>query len=170
MKEIRTFNSYNENFILSNMYPVKIIYNDTLFYGVDHLFHFLLFYNHPEIQSKIMKKSKGICANYKAKEISKENANLIKEITEKQQRNLLKKCMRLKFNQSEECKKFLIDTEDDELIEFAFWGDTFWGCILKDGEYQGENNTGKILMELRKEYQEEERRKRNLEILKMTRK
>ena len=148
---IIAFNSYNEHFILSNMFPVTITYKGMTFYGVDHLFHYLLYYQHPDIQSKIMKKAKGICANYQAKKISEENKELIKDITDSQQINLLKKCMRLKYEQSEHCRNYLKDTKDKELVEYAFWNDTFWGCILKNGKYEGENHTGKILMELRKE-------------------
>lgn len=149
--DIIPFNSHNEHFILSNMYPVHITYKGITFFGVDHLFHYLLYYRHPDIQKRIMWKCKGICANYQAKKISEDNKELIKEITPSQQIRLLKKCMRLKYQQSEHCLKYLLQTEGNELIEFAYWGDTFWGCVFKDRKYHGENHTGKILMELREE-------------------
>ena len=44
-------------------------------------------------------------------------------------------------------KKLLIATGDAELIEGNTWGDTFWGVDLRTGV--GENNLGKILMEIR---------------------
>lgn len=150
-EKIIAFNSYNENFVLSNMFPVLLEYKGNRFYGVDHLFHYLLYYQYPDIQNEIMKKSKGVCANYTAKKISEKNKDKIGEITDKQKVNLLKKCMRLKYQQSQYCKDYLLNTENNQLIEFAFWGDTFWGCIYKDGKYQGENNCGKILMEIRDE-------------------
>ena len=96
-----------------------------------------------------MKKSKGICANYTAKKISEANKDLIKDITPQQRINLLKKCVMLKFQQSKHCTDYLISTKGKRLIEFAFWGDTFWGCVLKEGEFIGENHTGRILMEIR---------------------
>ncbi|MDE6089848.1 MAG: NADAR family protein [Duncaniella sp.] len=151
MNNTIAFNSYNEHFLLSNMYPVVIEYKGMKYYGVDNLYHYLLFFQHPGVQSKIMKKSKGICANYQAKKISEDNKELIKGITDSQKVNLLKKCMRLKYEQSQHCKDYLLSTENKQLIEFAYWGDTFWGCTLKNGEYVGENNCGKILMELRDE-------------------
>ena len=43
VEECVAFNSYNENYVLSNMYPCDIVYDGIKFYGVDHLFHFLLF-------------------------------------------------------------------------------------------------------------------------------
>lgn len=36
------------------------------------------------------------------------------------------------------------------LIEGNKWGDTFWGCVKVQGyKWQGENNLGKLLMEIR---------------------
>ncbi len=121
------------------------------FFGVDHLYHYLLYFQHPEIQKQIMKKAKGICANYQAKQISERNVELISNISQQQKRNLLKKCMMLKYEQSQHCRDYLLSTVNKQLIEFAFWGDTYWGCVLKDGKYEGENQTGKILMEIRDE-------------------
>ena len=46
------------------------------------------------------------------------------------------------------CQK-LIDTEDAELIEKNSWGDKFWG--VSNG---GQNNLGKILMQIRKEIED----------------
>ena len=150
MDKVIAFNSYNENFILSNMYPCKITYKDKLFYGVDHLYYYLLYYQHPEIQNKIEKCS-GICANFNAKKIGDSNIEPIKDITDSQKINLIRNCIRLKYEQNKHCLDYLLDTEDAILIEYAFWGDTYWGCVLKEGRYEGENHTGKLLMELRKE-------------------
>ena len=150
MDKVIAFNSYNENFILSNMYPCKINYKGKLFYGVDHLYYCLLYYQHKDIQSKIEKCS-GICANFNAKKIGDSNTALINEITDSQKINLIKNCIRLKYEQNKHCLDYLLDTEDAVLIEHAFWGDTFWGCVLKDERYEGENHTGKLLMEIREE-------------------
>ena len=151
MNDSIAFNSYNEHFILSNMYPVTIEYKGMNFFGVDNLYHYLLYYQHPDIQSKILKKSKGVCANYQAKKISEENRELVKNITDSQKVNLLKKCMRLKYEQSQHCREYLLNTGDKPLIEFAYWGDAFCGCVLKNGEYIGDNHTGLILQQIRDE-------------------
>lgn len=52
-----------------------------------------------------------------------------------------------KFSQSEELKKKLLDTGDQELIEGNYWNDTFWGVC----EGKGQNHLGKILMQIREE-------------------
>lgn len=151
--KVLEFNSYNENFVLSNMCPCKIMHNDKLFYGVDHLYYYLLYYQHPAIQKQIAKCS-GVCANFKAKRIGDDNAELIRDITDTQKINLIKKCIRLKYQQNKHCLEYLLSTDDAVLVELAFWGDTFWGCVPKNGKYEGENHTGKILMEIRDELRE----------------
>lgn len=145
------FNSYNEHYVLSNMYPCDLIYKGCIFYGVDHLYHFLLFYRNPDIQEKIMKKCKGINANFQAKKIAEENKELIADIKPKQRYNLLKKCIRLKAEQCRIFKEKLKSTCGMRLVEFAWWGDTEFGCTLQDGKYIGENVTGRLMEEIRDE-------------------
>jgi hypothetical protein len=50
-----------------------------------------------------------------------------------------------KFTQNPHLLEMLLATDDTELIEGNVWGDTFWGVC--DGK--GENNLGKVLMEVR---------------------
>lgn len=50
-----------------------------------------------------------------------------------------------KFVQNSRLKKWLLETEDAELIEGNWWGDTYWGVCRGVGE----NNLGKILMDVR---------------------
>lgn len=144
------FNSKNENFILSNLYPCTINYNGNLFCGVDHLYFYLLYFKHPDIQKKI-KNCNGVCGNFNAKKIGDSHSELIKDIKDHQKVNLIKKVIRLKYQQNQHCKDYLLNTGNKELVEFAYWGDSFWGCTLKDNKFIGENNTGKILMEIREE-------------------
>jgi len=53
---------------------------------------------------------------------------------------------RLKFNR-EPYKSQLLETGNQELVEGNYWNDTFWGVC----NGVGENNLGKILMEIREE-------------------
>ena len=50
-----------------------------------------------------------------------------------------------KFTQNPHLQEMLLATDDMEIVEGNTWGDTFWGVC--DGV--GENNLGKVLMELR---------------------
>lgn len=61
-----------------------------------------------------------------------------------------------KFTQDEELKRKLLATGDKYLEEGNYHGDKFWGTTYSKRERQwiGENNLGKILMQLRKELRE----------------
>lgn len=64
----------------------------------------------------------------------------------------MEKIIRAKFTQNPHLAQFLVETGDAALIEGNTWHDTFWGVDLKTDE--GENHLGKILMALRKDFQE----------------
>ena len=63
--------------------------------------------------------------------------------------------LRLKLEQHPDLKQKLLDTGDETIIEDATRqkskSKTFWGAILKDGKWVGENVMGKMWMKLREE-------------------
>ena len=61
---------------------------------------------------------------------------------------IIRRAVRAKFLQNENLASKLVETWEKVLIEYAPWGDRFWG-IDKAGV--GENNLGKVLMEVRAE-------------------
>lgn len=58
--------------------------------------------------------------------------------------------LRQKFKAGSNLAQRLLDTGDRELIEGNYWGDTFWGVC----KGVGQNNLGKLLMQVRKELRE----------------
>ena len=58
-----------------------------------------------------------------------------------------------KFSQNVELREMLLETEDAYLEEGNTWGDTYWGTVNGIGE----NNLGKILMGVRKEFVERDK-------------
>lgn len=60
---------------------------------------------------------------------------------------IMLKLVKQKFTADKLLRQQLLDTDDCELIEGNYWGDTFWGMC--DGV--GENHLGKILMMVREE-------------------
>ena len=60
--------------------------------------------------------------------------------------------VRAKFTQNPHLARFLVETGDAELVEGNYWHDVYWGVDLRTGE--GENRLGKILMELRADFQQ----------------
>jgi predicted NAD-dependent protein-ADP-ribosyltransferase YbiA (DUF1768 family) len=65
----------------------------------------------------------------------------------------MKEIVFLKFRNHSYLESLLLKTGDLELIEGNTWNDKFWGVDLKTGK--GENNLGKILMEVRTQLREE---------------
>lgn len=63
------------------------------------------------------------------------------------------KGVRLKFSQNQDLKQQLLATGEDELVEYAPWGDTFWG-VDKRGD--GLNMLGQILTQVRAELRQGE--------------
>jgi len=54
----------------------------------------------------------------------------------------------VKFARGTSWAQKLLDTGDEEIVEFNNWGDVFWGWDIRTK--RGENNLGKILMDIRK--------------------
>lgn len=64
--------------------------------------------------------------------------------------DVMRLLLREKFQTPEMAVK-LEETGERELIEGNHWGDYFWGMVNTSRGYHGENNLGKLLMELRQE-------------------
>ncbi len=60
---------------------------------------------------------------------------------------IMESLVRIKFTDNPWLKEQLLATGDEELIEGNWWGDTFWGVC----KGVGQNNLGKILMQVRQE-------------------
>ncbi len=65
---------------------------------------------------------------------------------------VMRECLNQKFSQ-EPFKTMLLETGDAYIQEGNFWGDKFWGVDLETGE--GENNLGKLIMEIREKSKQE---------------
>jgi ribA/ribD-fused uncharacterized protein len=63
---------------------------------------------------------------------------------------IMKDIVRTKFSDPELAQK-LLATGQAELIEGNTWGDKTWGCVKENGEWEGRNLLGRILMEIRTE-------------------
>lgn len=72
---------------------------------------------------------------------------ILRDDWEKVKIPIMKDILQAKFSVPE-MKELLIATDDEILVEYTWWNDTFWGV---NTDYQGENNLGKLLMEIRNE-------------------
>ena len=60
---------------------------------------------------------------------------------------IMEEIVRDKFTRNIGLQEALLATDNQELIEGNWWGDTFWGVDIKSGE--GKNMLGQMLMEIR---------------------
>ena len=70
--------------------------------------------------------------------------------------------VRAKFTQNTELRQKLLNTGNEELVEGTTWHDAYWGIDFKTG--RGENHLGKILMQVRTEFQAQEAAKQPKEL------
>jgi len=65
--------------------------------------------------------------------------------------NVMRTCLIQKFN-TEPFKTKLLNTKNQYIQEGNYWNDKFWGVCLKTND--GENNLGKLIMEIRNQLKE----------------
>jgi ribA/ribD-fused uncharacterized protein len=135
----------NDLDFLSNMYLCKIKYNGKVFKSSEHLYQYLkiddngLWWKEKIIESEHGKIAKKLTKNKKCplktfKNDFQKNLFLI--------RNMIK-CIDLKFNQNYDLHKRLLTTNDANLVEWNYWGDTFYGKDIRTEN--GKNYLGRIL-------------------------
>ncbi len=129
---------------LSNFYPVEIIDDDGCVYHSSEHFY---------------QAAKTLDAARRQAIIEAPQANLAKRLGGAKnlpmrpdwttyKLDAMRDALRFKFNGQNETTTRLLHSGDDYLVEFAPWGDTFWGV---DKNYKGLNWLGRLLMKRRDE-------------------
>jgi len=128
-----------------SLHPIEL--DNKKWKSVEHYFQFKKYENSDPKFAQILKE---IDSSKEVKKLSLKNKNYPKD-WEMINSSLLKRAGKKKFETYPELKKLLFSTGDEELIE-ANPDNSLWG-EGKDGK--GGNFMGKILMELRKNFQKE---------------
>ena len=129
-----------EYYFLSNFYPCKIkLWKNMEFNSVEIAFQASKCANEEDRLKFI---------NFTAEESGKakrlgRKVNLI-DNWEDVKVSYMKYLLEKKF-ENPNLRQMLIDTGNDELIEYNYWNDTFWGIC----NGKGKNTLGKLLMEIR---------------------
>lgn len=138
--EINTISSFTFEYrFLSNFYPCKIHFDKMEYPSVEHAYQASKTED-LSIRSKIKDLSAG-----QAKRLGKTFPKLPDDYREYRMKTLVGQ----KFIWNETLAIKLIGTEPKILIEGNNWGDKFFGCVLEDGKWVGENKLGEILMMIR---------------------
>lgn len=127
---------------LSNFWPCEIKYAGIVYPSVENAYQAQKFIKSPTV----MYQFKNISAS-KAKRLARSLDHIDPE-WDKRKYFIMYDLVTIKFLYNEELKQKLINTGDALLIEGNSWGDTYWGVC--DGV--GDNNLGKILMNVRKRF------------------
>ncbi len=77
--------------------------------------------------------------------------------------DVMLRALHAKVSQHNDVRELLLSTGDKEIIEYAPWGDIYWG---DGGDGSGQNNLGKAWMNIREELRISKSEKRRLEIQK----
>lgn len=146
---------------LSNMSEHPIDVNGEKFPTVEHYFHGMQAkeFEDTESYNKIIKAKTPKAV----KALSTKIKNVLKEIWDTKRDGIMESGIRAKFVQHPELRKQLLET-GDTIIGFADPRDTYWGIgtsiesdkSKKPSKWRGQNKLGKMLMELRSRFSEEQ--------------
>lgn len=115
---------------------------------VEHLFQVFKFPDHPEIQEKILKQATPVLA----KRVSGGEAvkPLVRKDWDSIQVEVMNICLRVKLLWNWVSFGRLIESsEGKDIYDLS---NKFWGVIKRGDEFEGQNELGKLLMELRDQY------------------
>jgi ribA/ribD-fused uncharacterized protein len=134
---------------MGNMSPHPVEHEGKVYRTAEALFQALRF-NEGEIREAIRAEKSPMSAKMVAKKHRKE-MRVFPESTADLE--IMGNVVTLKLKQHPELQKELLDTGDELIVEDCTKRDRgsarFWGAVLVDGEWQGENKLGKIWMGLR---------------------
>lgn len=130
----------DEYFFLSNFYPCKVEYEDMIYPSSEHAFAAA---KTLDIRGRILIQE---CSTPGLAKRMGRNVTLRKD-WDNIRVDIMKQILHNKFMDNKELRERLLLTGNLELIEYNYWGDTFWGVC----NGVGQNNLGKLLMALRQE-------------------
>ncbi len=130
---------FGENRFLSNFYPVELEYEGVLYPTAEHAYQASKSLDSRDREAIAVLEGPGQAKSY--------GKGLALRFDWFEVRiGVMLDILRIKF-EDPELRGLLLATGEQELVEDNTWGDTFWGV----SEGRGENNLGKLLMQVRDE-------------------
>lgn len=158
------FNSYSgtETRVLSNLYPCEIWYINMKFNSSEQLYFWLMLDGFHIAREELMNASNP-------KEAKKIGGKVLQglgwskdsEYWQKRSVEALRTAIGLKMECCREFRDFVLRSGDMKIVEYAWWGDSLFGCVDVDmknkgnwhvGAVQGGNVCGRLIMEWRKKW------------------
>ena len=136
---------------LGNMAPFPVLHDGKCWRTTEALFQALRF-DDDAIKEKIRWNKSPMGCKMAAK---REKARMVVVPQSEQDLANMEMVLRLKLDQHPDLKQKLLDTGEETIIEDCsrrpHGSGKFWGAVLKDGQWIGENMLGKMWMRLREE-------------------
>ena len=153
------FNSYSKigTEVLSNLHLCRMEYEGKVFHSSEQLFYWLRLTGYPDHQETLLQCSTPKETKTMGDKIMKK-LGFADEVYRDVQ--LLRLAIRVKYNCCEEFRKFLDNHPNIPIVEYAWWGDTTFGCVDEDsrlkydwsrGAVIGKNVCGRIIRGVRNE-------------------
>lgn len=137
MQAIESFTK--ENAFLSNFHPCPIEYQGTVYPTIEHAFQAAKT-DSSEERERIQKALTPVDAKRRGRRVT------LREGWDMLRIDVMHELLRIKFS-DRQMAGMLLETGNDKLVEGNWWNDRFWGVC----KGKGENNLGKLLMQVRDE-------------------
>lgn len=125
----------------SNFYPSEIMYLGDVFPTAEHLYQMF--------KTKDPKEREALKACKTAVQVRRLSRKVtLREDWDLMKFDVMRSVQMLKYTNNKELASKLKDTKDEDLVEWNYWGDKYWGKCLRTGE--GENNLGLILQDVKR--------------------
>jgi len=138
---------------LGNMFAAPITYNGQIWRTSEALFQALRFED-VTIREMIRNKKSPMSAKMVAKLKENRTKRVVEPMSEEDIDNM-RLCLKIKFDQHPDLREKLLLTGDHIIFEDVSARPgarhKFWGAVLTNNGLEGQNMTGKLLMELREE-------------------
>jgi ribA/ribD-fused uncharacterized protein len=146
----------DENYYLSNMYmfTVPILGPDGIEAHSTEQPYMASKFEDPEIRAKIMATKNGKAAKSLANHFEEGLGIPRVEGWAEAKIPVMTTVVDMKFRANLDLAEQLIETGEQRITEGNYWGDRFWG-VSPAGSNKGQNNLGRILMNLRRQLSEE---------------
>lgn len=138
---------------LSNFYDAEFTLNGKTYPTSEHYFmeQKALLFGDTVTADKILKSS----SPYSAKKLGRQANGFDQHLLDDNKFRMMKEGVMAKFQQNDDIREILLNTNDEELVEAAandrIWGIGYSKDNIPERSKWGENNLGKVLMEVREE-------------------
>lgn len=127
---------------LSNFWLIDIKYGDDVYRSVEHAYQASKCYWTLDAMRIRDTETPGKAKRLAQRMDRRTDWELVKE-------DIMLNLVKQKFMEHAALGFRLMQTKDAELIEGNTWGDRYWGAVYRNGEWEGDNRLGKMLMYIR---------------------